>query len=273
MNRPPPPPEEPFFEMKGVSFRYGRGGEALRGVDLSVRRGELTGLIGPNGAGKSTLLRLMMGLLRPGAGSIRLGGRAVHELDPATRARCVGFVPQSPRVLFPYRVAEIVAMGRHPWRGALAEPSAGDRERIAWAMEATGVTRFAGRAFNQLSGGEAQRVILARALAQETEALVLDEPTSSLDLFHQTAIYGLLERLNAERGLTVLVVTHDINLAAEYCPRLVGMREGEITFDGAPAAMLDAGRIEALYGVQAEILCGAGGGRMVRARHFGGGER
>ena len=261
--------ESPFFEVANLGFRYGRGAEVLRDVSLTVRRGEIAGLIGPNGAGKSTLLHLMTGLLRPTRGSVRLLGGEVGALDPLLRARRLSFVPQAQRIFFPYTVGEIVAMGRHPHHGPFTGLSAEGAERIEWALEATGTAPFVDRMFNQLSGGEAQRVIIARALTQDTLGLVLDEPTASLDLYYQAAVYGLLERLNREHGLTVIVVTHDINLAAEYCPRLIGLREGQIQMDGPPAEILTTENIHRLYGVEAEILS-SGGSRMARVRHGSG---
>lgn len=264
------PPSAPVYDLRDVSFGYGGGPEVVREVTFAIEPGEMVGLIGPNGAGKSTLLALMNGLLEPGAGEVRLEGRAVHEIPPAERARRVAFVPQTPRVFFPYTVAEIVAMGRHPYGNALGGWSGDDRRRVEWAMEVTGTAQFARRHFNTLSGGEAQRVVIARALAQATPTLVLDEPTSSLDLYYQAAVYGLLERLNAEHGLTVLTVTHDVNLAAEYCSRLIGLREGRVVVDGPPREIMTAEVIRGLYDVQAEILL-SGESRVVRVRHFSGG--
>lgn len=265
-------------------------------ISLRIASGEMVGLIGPNGAGKSTLLALLTGLLAPSAGTAAVRGLDVTAIDPRPRARLIGFVPQSPQVFFPYTVAQIVAMGRNPHLGGFGGPGREDIERIDWAMEVTGTRRFADRLFNQLSAGEAQRVIIARALAQETPALVLDEPTSSLDLFYQTAVYGLLERLNRERAMTILIVTHDINLAAEYCPRLIGLRAGRVLMDGPPEQILTTERIYDLYDVQAEIIIGPANGdsegdadgdaggdsggarskrgeaRLVRVRHAGAGE-
>jgi len=262
-----PGPSETFFELSGLSFHYAPGAEVLREIQFKIGAGEMVGLIGPNGAGKSTLLHLMSGLLTPTRGRVRLHGRDLSQIEPRRRALKIGFVPQASRVFFPYTVAEIVMMGRHPHLNPFAGPSAHDVERVQWAMEVTGIAGFARRSFNQLSGGEAQRVVIARMLAQETPALVLDEPTSSLDLYYQTAVYGLLERLNRARGLTVVIVTHDINLAAEYCPRLIGLRQGRIVFDGPPEQMLQPAMIHDLYGVQAEIIQGPGV-RVVRVRHF-----
>ncbi len=239
----------------------------LRGIGFNIEPGEIVGLIGPNGAGKTTLLHLMNGLLEPTRGSVLLEGRETSKLDPILRAQRLGFVPQGASVMFPYTVGEIVAMGRHPHRGWLGGQNDEDRRQIREAMEVTGIEPFLRRPFSQLSGGEAQRVVIARALAQAAPSLLLDEPTSSLDLYYQAALYGLLERLNRERGLTVVIVTHDVNLAAEYCGRLIGIREGQVLMDGTPQEVVTPERIFELYGVQAEVL-ESGASRVVRVRHF-----
>lgn len=267
MLQPPlDPSSSPVFEVSDLGYRYPSGAEAVRCATFSIERGEMVGMIGPNGAGKSTLLHLMNGLLRPSSGRVLLDGEEVSRIDPRLRARGLAYVPQSPRVFFPYTVAEIVAMGRHPYIGPFSDISADDRSRIAWAMEVTGTTAFARRRFNELSGGESQRVVIARALAQDAPALILDEPTSSLDLHYQSAVYGLLERLNREQGLTILIVTHDINLAAEYCRRLIGLRDGRVLMDGSVEAILRAEEIKRLYEVEADVIV-QGGARLVRVRH------
>ncbi len=255
----------PYFELSDATFGYVPGELVVHKVSLKINAGQMAGLIGPNGAGKSTLIQLMAGLLDPDSGEGRIQGDTARGLDPRLRARKVAFVPQSAKVFFPYTVEEIVWMGRHPHVQPLGGFSEKDGERVAWAMEATGIAPLRTRMFNQLSGGEAQRVILARALAQDAPALALDEPTSSLDLYYQALLYGLLEKQNREHGLTVVVVTHDVNLAAEYCPRLIGLREGRIILDGPPEEIVTTENIHRLYGVEAEILT-SGGGRMARVR-------
>lgn len=264
---PPTSPSSPVFELRDVRFAYDHGPEVVCGIDFSIGAGEIVGLIGPNGAGKTTLLHLMNGLLEPTGGSVRLEGHDAASLDPLIRARRLGFVPQGAAVMFPYTVGEIVAMGRHPHQTWLGGRTEEDRRQIRMAMEVTGIEKFRKRPFTQLSGGEAQRVVIARALAQAAPSLLLDEPTSSLDLYYQAALYGLLERLNRERGLTVVIVTHDVNLAAEYCGRLIGIREGRVLIDGTPQEVVQSERIRELYGVQAEVL-ESGESRVVRVRHF-----
>lgn len=261
------PQPAPLYRLDDVRFRYGSGAEVIHGVSFSVGQGEMVGLIGPNGAGKSTLLQLMNGLLRPDAGQVLLRSKDVAKLNALDRARQISFVPQTPSVYFPYTVGEVVAMGRHPYSSPIGGESTEDRSKIQWAMEVTGTTQFARRQFNELSGGETQRVVIARALAQSTPVLILDEPTSSLDLYYQAAVYGLLERLNRDRGMSVVIVTHDVNLAAEYCTRLIGIREGRIVVDGPSREVMTTETIQALYGVQAEIL-ESGGNRVVRVRHL-----
>jgi len=259
------------FELRDVRFAYAGGPEVVCGIDFTISPGEIVGLIGPNGAGKTTLLHLMNGLLEPTGGSVRLEGRDAASLDPIHRAQRLGFVPQGAAVMFPYTVGEIVAMGRHPHQHWLGGNTEEDRRQVRMAMEVTGIEPFRKRPFTKLSGGEAQRVVIARALAQAAPSLLLDEPTSSLDLYYQAALYGLLERLNRERGLTVVIVTHDVNLAAEYCGRLIGIREGRVMIDGTPQEVVTSERIHELYGVQAEVL-ESGARRVVRVRHFEPGE-
>jgi iron complex transport system ATP-binding protein len=251
--------------LTDAAYRYGDEIEAVRGIDLEVPSGCIVGVIGPNGAGKSTLLRLAIGQLRPDRGRALIDGGDAHRMNPVERARRIAYVPQTARALFPFTVAEIVAMGRHPHRGPFGPMNPEDRESVRWAMEATGTVELERRAFGELSGGEAQRVVLARALAQRTPALALDEPTASLDLYYQAAIYGLLVRLNRDRGLTVVVVTHDVNLAAEHCQVIVGVREGRKLFEGPPESVVTPERIEALYGVIADVMAGPRG-PIVRAR-------
>jgi iron complex transport system ATP-binding protein len=267
MNASPAPP---CFELRNVRFAYEGALDVVRDLGFSIAPGEFVGLIGPNGAGKSTLLNLMNGLLKPTSGRVLLEGEDAAALEPLRRARRLGYVPQSASVMFPYTVAEIVAMGRHPHQHWLGGETAEDRRLIHEALEVTGTTPFARRRFSRLSGGEAQRVVIARALAQAAPILLLDEPTSSLDLYYQTVLYGLLEQLNRERALTVVVVTHDVNLAAEYCKRLIGIREGRVLVDGSPREIVTPATIRDLYGVQAEILQ-SGDNRLVRVRHFEGG--
>jgi iron complex transport system ATP-binding protein len=228
------------------------GREVLRGLDLRVERGEFLGVLGPNGSGKSTLLRALTGVLPLGTGEVSLLGLRVRRSSRRAIAQRVGVVPQAAGVPFEFTVREVVAMGRTPHITRLHGESDHDRQAIEAALVRTDTADLRDRLVSELSGGEAQRVIIARALAQEPELLLLDEPTAFLDLSHQMEVFELLRRLNREAALTVLCVSHDVSLAAAYCDRLVLLRAGMIAADGPPDAVVTADLIRAVYG--AEVL-------------------
>lgn len=239
----------PVLSVRGATFAYHPAAPVLRGVDLDVPAGAFLGIVGPNGAGKSTLLALLSGVLRPGAGEVRLEDRSLAEWKRRDVARRIAVVPQSEPMAFPYRVSEIVLMGRTPHlHGLLATETDEDRAAAARALDAVGIADLLCRPMNQLSGGERQMVLAARALAQEPGILLLDEPTASLDLAHQQALFRLLVRRNAEQGLTVVVVTHDLNLAALYCRSLAVLHGGRIAALGAPGDILKPDFLGNVYG-------------------------
>ncbi|MGH2351362.1 MAG: ABC transporter ATP-binding protein, partial [Chloroflexota bacterium] len=220
----------PLFDVQDVSFAYpGAGGAlALDGVSLQIERGEYVALLGPNGAGKSTLLRLLAGLLAAHAGHILLAGQPLRRHSRRTLAQRIAVLPQRLQLSFDASVEDLVFLGRTPHSpplAALRGPSARDRAAVEAAMEATDTARFRGRAVQELSGGEQQRVALALALAQEPEVLLLDEPTSHLDPGHAQAVLDLVATLRRRRGLTVVAVIHDLNLAALYAERLIVLHE------------------------------------------------
>lgn len=242
--------------MDAVSFSY-TSELVVQDVTFGLAAGEMVALIGPNGGGKSTLLRLAAGVLRPGAGSVRLGGSEVARLRRDEIARRVAVVPQDFSVQFAYTVREVVALGRMPHRTRLGIARTGDRAAVERALALTGMEALGDRVFNELSGGERQRALLALPLAQESGLVLLDEPTAHLDIKHQIEVLELLRRLNRERGLTVLAVLHDLNLAARYFPRLV-LFNRRVIADGPPAQVLDSGLLERVYEtpVQVGILRG-----------------
>jgi len=244
--------------FEGVGFAYG-GRPVLRDLALRIEPGELTGLLGPNGTGKTTCVRLAAGSLTPQRGVVRLFGRDLRAYPAHERARTVAVVPQESPLEFEFRVHEIVAMGRSPHQGLLGLESAEDRRAVAEALRVTGMAEHAARPLAALSGGEKQRVILARALAQHPRLLLLDEPTAHLDLKHRLAIYGLLQRLHGE-GLTTLVVSHDLNLAAAHCARLVLFRCGEVAADGPPRAVLRREILREVFEVDLEVRQDGEGG-------------
>jgi iron complex transport system ATP-binding protein len=219
----------------------------LDGVDVALAPGEVVGLIGPNGAGKSTLVRCLAGLLRPAVGTVTLEGRPLAAWPRREIARRLALVPQDPHLEFPYTVLEVALMGRAPHHTALALPGAEDVAVARAALARLDVADLAARPLDRLSGGERQRVFLARALAQEPRILLLDEPTTHLDLRHQTQLHEIVRALARDRGLAVLTVLHDLNLAAAACDRLVLLVDGRIAAQGAPADVLRAEILEAAF--------------------------
>lgn len=241
------PTDAPVFEARRIGFRYPTAPRAaLRDLSLRIARGALCAVIGPNGSGKSTLLKLLVGALEPPSGQVLYQGLRLSAWGRRSFARHVGVVPQIEQPTFPLAAREIVAMGRYPHLGLLGRESAADRRVIADAMTRCDVLDLADRPFSTLSGGERQRVRIARALAQQPETLVLDEPTVSLDIQHEMEIFELLKELRADRA-TVVVVTHNLNLAARYAGQLLLLDQGELVAQGPPAEVLYRAAIERVY--------------------------
>ncbi len=238
---------EAAWESRGALFRYpAAASAAVDGVSLRVSAGRLTAVLGPNGSGKSTLLRLMLGTLAPQRGEALFRGRALSAWPRPALAREVGVVPQGEETVFPMSVRELVAMGRYPYLGAWRREGEADRRAIAAAMERCDVSALAARDATTLSGGERQRARVARALAQEPAALVLDEPTVALDVAHEMAIFELLRDL-VRSGATILLVTHNLNLAARYADRLVVLSGGRVAAEGPPGEVLTAELVRRVY--------------------------
>ncbi|MBM3775619.1 MAG: ABC transporter ATP-binding protein [Acidobacteria bacterium] len=244
------------FELRDVGMRYGPA-EVLRGVTARFEGPGLAAILGPNGAGKSTLLGIMAGLREGHSGDCLFGGRDVRAWKRRAFARQVSFVPQSLRLEFPFTAGQVVMMGRTPYSDGLFE-SAQDHLAVEQAMALTDTLAFRERDFRSLSGGERQRVVLASALAQNPQTLLLDEPTTFLDLKHQISIYRLLRRLSTQ-GMLAIVVTHDLNLAAGYSDRVLMLSEGSLAADGEPGSVLTRERIAEVFGVDSEIRQGPGG--------------
>lgn len=241
---------KPLFEIRNAGVRYGAA-EVLRSASLQLHRGEFVAIAGPNGAGKTTLLSLLAGLAPPSSGDCLFLGREAHRWNRREFARRVALVVQTEPTAFPFTAEEVVYMGRMPHSTGLFE-SAEDDAAVAGAMEATGTRVLRARDFRTLSGGEKQRVILASALAQQPDVLLLDEPSNHLDLQHQLSLHGLLRDLS-RTGLLIVSVTHDLNLVAAYAGRLVLMHEGRIRADGPPAEILDPGTVQQVFQVRAEV--------------------
>ena len=233
----------------GVHFAYGER-SVLRGVDLAVGRAEAVALLGPNASGKTTLLRLLAGTLRPAAGAVWLGGRPIADWRRAELARHVAVLPQSLELPAGFTVAQLVAMGRAPHATSLFASDAADVRAVDRALLEADVASLAERTAGELSGGERQRVLVAMALAQEPDLILLDEPTLHLDLAHQVAVLETLLRLREQRGLALVAVLHDIGLAAAFFGRVAVLEAGRIAVDGAPDAVLSPGLIERVFGVR-----------------------
>jgi iron complex transport system ATP-binding protein len=249
-----------------LSYGYARHDDShsfsLRDVSVDVPRGSLTGLLGPNGCGKTTLLRLMAGMLTPHTGSVTLNGTPLARLPRREVARHIAVVPQETHPAFDYTVMEMVLMGRHPHLGVMQLEGPADLALAHDALAATGTEHLAHRAYMTLSGGEKQRVVIASALTQVSDVLLLDEPTASLDLGYQLEVAALLSQLNRERGMTMLLATHDLNLAASLCDRLVLMREGRVLAQGPTNDVLTAPMVRQLYGVVADVRYHEGAGHL-----------
>jgi iron complex transport system ATP-binding protein len=232
-----------------------KGGDAfaLRDITVAVRPGSILGLLGPNGCGKTTLTRLLSGVLTPSQGTVAFNGRDVRQIPRRALARHVAVVPQETHPAFDYTALEMVLMGRHPHLGPLQLEGPRDLVIARDAMQATGTGALAERHYMTLSGGEKQRVIIASALAQSPDLLLLDEPTASLDLGYQLEVSALLARLNRERGVTMVLATHDLNLAARLCDTLLLLRRGQVLAHGPTAEVLTPLAIRDLYDVEADV--------------------
>ncbi|HUF35217.1 MAG TPA: ABC transporter ATP-binding protein [Gemmatimonadales bacterium] len=237
-----------ILEAREVAVRYaGAARPALDGVSCEVHAARLVAVVGPNGSGKTTLVRALTGLLPVDGGTVLLDGRPVGEWDRAAFARVVGVVPQREEIVFPLTVAETAMLGRYARLGPLAAPGAADREAVRAALERCDVSGVAGRPIDTLSGGEWQRVRIARALAQEPRALVLDEPTASLDVRHEMELFELIRTL-VEGGLAGLVITHHLNLAARFADRVVLLSDGRVIAAGTPHEVLTRERLSEVFG-------------------------
>ena len=241
-----------MLRAESVSFGYEEGFTLTDGT-VVIPAGSLTGLLGPNGCGKTTLLKLLCGTLRPRTGRVMLGDRVLSSMTRRELARHVAVVPQETHPAFDYTVMEMVLMGRHPHLSTFQLEGPNDFEIAREALDATGTRHLAERNYMTLSGGEKQRVVIASALTQSTEILLLDEPTASLDLRYQLDVASLLARLNRDHHVTMVVATHDLNLAASLCDRLVVMRDGRILTAGPTREVLTGETVRQLYDVDADV--------------------
>jgi len=246
----------------GVGVALG-GRTVVDGVDVDLPAGRITALVGPNGSGKSTLLRTLARVLRPAAGAVLLDGRELHEQPARTVARRLALLPQDATAPDGVTVRQLVELGRQPYLGRLGFLRRADHDAVTWALEAAGVESLAGRLIDTLSGGERQRAWVALALAQRTQLLLLDEPTTYLDVRHQLDVLKLVRRLSAEHGLTVCWVLHDLNAAAAFSDHMVWLRDGRVVASGTPAELLTADLIARTFDVEATIVTEPRTGRPV----------
>lgn len=267
---------QPLLTVAGLSAGYAlpAGGrrEVLRGVDLEVASGELVALLGTNGSGKTTLLRCLAGTLAPAAGSVTFAGRRLPEWRRDELARRVAVLPQQLDLPGGFRVAELVAMGRSPHAQRLFGSTAADERAIERALRDADASELADRWVEELSGGERQRLLVAMALAQEPDLLLLDEPTLHLDLAHQVALLTAIRRLRDQRGMAVLAVLHDLNLAAALAPRVVILDGGRVAADGPPGDVLTTDLVRRVFGVPVEEAWTKAGSRHLALRDAWSGE-
>ncbi len=268
-NRHAIPGDAAAIAARDLVVGYG-GARVLDGLDLVVERGTTTALVGPNGSGKSTLLRTLVRLLRPEAGAVLLDGAAIQRLPTREVARRLAVLPQQPEVPAGITVRELTEQGRYPHVGALRTLGAADRDAVDRALEATGMQTFAHRRVDELSGGERQKAWIALALAQDTPMLLLDEPTTFLDLGHQFEVLELVGRLRDETGLTVVLVLHDLNQAARHAARLVVLDRGAVVADGTPARVLTRELLRDIFRVHAEVTVDTDGVPVAHPKSWAG---
>jgi iron complex transport system ATP-binding protein len=238
----------PLFEARRLSYTYPGGPRAVADISLSVEPASMTAIVGANGSGKSTLIRMLAGLLTPASGEILLDSIPFQKWQPRARAREIAYMPQVTTTAFPFRVIDVVLSGRTPHVPRFQFEGARDRERALEALESTGAAHLADRSVTALSGGEKQMVILARALSQEPRLLLLDEPSTSLDLKHRADLMRTLARLRETRGLSVIMITHDLQLTGSLFDRIVALRYGQVAAQGTPDEVLRSDLLAEVYG-------------------------
>jgi iron complex transport system ATP-binding protein len=242
-----------MLEIQSLNVGYGTR-LVLRDISFEVGKGEIVALIGPNGTGKTTLMRAISGVLKPHSGKLRVFGKDLARLSAAQRAQYLAVVPQARDLPEDFTVWQTILLGRTPYLGWLGQISSQDRARVSWALERVHLQELAQRYMGELSGGEQQRVLLARALAQDTPILLLDEPTSHLDLQHQSILLNLVQELAREKKLAVLMVLHDLNLAALYADRVALMVEGHLRTIGSPDEVLTSKNLAVAYKVPVHVI-------------------
>jgi iron complex transport system ATP-binding protein len=250
-----PPPEAPASDLWASTLSLSYGNRVIvPGIDVAIPTGQITVIVGANACGKSTLLRGLGRLLKPVGGSVLLDGRDIHSLPTREVATRLGLLPQTPTAPDGITVADLVGRGRFPHQRWYRQWSPEDAEAVARALAVTGTTALADRAVDELSGGQRQRVWIAMTLAQGTPLLLLDEPTTYLDLAHQVEVLDLLADLNEDEGRTIVIVLHDLNLAARYAHHLIAMADGRIVAEGAPVEVVTAELVEEVFGLPCRVI-------------------
>jgi iron-chelate-transporting ATPase len=251
---------EPLFALEGVGFSIADR-VLLEPLTLDLAAGQVIGILGHNGSGKSTLVKLLARQQRPSRGSLRFAGRPIESWDNRAFARRVAYLPQQTPPAAGMLVKELVALGRYPWHGALGRFGQRDRDKVAEAIALTDIERFADRLVDSLSGGERQRAWLAMLVAQDADCLLLDEPIAALDLAHQIEVLALVRQLSHQAGLGIVVVLHDVNMAARFCDEIVALHSGRLIARGAPEEIVRPEVLRAIYGVDVGVMPHPGGGR------------
>jgi len=241
------------FEVRGLGYSID-GTSILSGLDLAIAPGSVTGLIGHNGSGKSTLVRLLGRQLTPTSGSVSFAGTEVRTWGERAFARSVAYLPQETGATVGLTVRELVGLGRYPWHGPLGRFGPTDHAKVSDAIARCGLEPFAERIVDTLSGGERQRAWIAMTLAQDTGCLLLDEPTSALDIAHQIEVLGLIQRLCREKGMTGVVVLHDVNMAARFCDNIHALKGGRLVASGAPAAIMTPACLAEITGIAMQVM-------------------
>ncbi|PKA43608.1 iron-hydroxamate transporter ATP-binding subunit [Rhizobium sullae] len=242
-----------MLSLRGVSFVI-EGRTLLHPLTLDFEAGKTVGLIGHNGSGKSTLLKLLARQQQPSSGTIRFEGKALAEWPGRAFARRLGYLPQQTPAAPGMLVNELVALGRYPWHGTLGRFAEADRIKVSEALELTGIASFAGRLVDTLSGGARQRVWLAMLVAQDADCLLLDEPISALDIGHQLEVLTLTQKLSREKGLSVIAVLHDVNMAARFCDEIVALHLGRLIAQGTPAEIMKPAELDKIYNVRMDVM-------------------
>jgi len=243
-----------LLSLQNISFSYGRNNNNpyfLKDVNLSVKKGEFVTILGPNGSGKTTILKLMSGTLKPQKGEVLFDGKKLNSFSKKETAKKIGFVPQVTMSVFPFSIYEIVLMGRTPYLGFGGFEDKNDKEKIEEALELVEISHLKNKGINEVSGGEAQRAFIARALVQEPEIILLDEPNAHLDIKHQISVFELFKKFNEEKEIAIVAVSHDLNLAGNYSGRVVLMQDGNIFSDGIGKNVLTSENIKTVFEVNA----------------------